>query len=117
MLENVKIGKKLIGGFILTIIIMLIIAGTGFYYIGFLDDQSDAMYDDRLIPIQELGIMNGAFYAKKCWKGNCQRYRSWEVYVPVWIICFFHPDIQGRMRKCSFRITSVRLAEYLPMPS
>jgi hypothetical protein len=32
MLENVKIGKKLIGGFILTIIIMLIIAGTGFIF-------------------------------------------------------------------------------------
>ena len=27
MLENMKIGKKLIGGFILTIIIMLIISG------------------------------------------------------------------------------------------
>ncbi len=61
MLENVKIGKKLIGGFLLTIIIMLIIAGTGFVFITNLADKSEEMYNDRLIPIQQIGIINGAF--------------------------------------------------------
>jgi len=61
MLENVKIGKKLIGGFILTIIIMLIIAGTGFIFISDLAAKSEEMYNDRLIPIQQIGVINGAF--------------------------------------------------------
>lgn len=61
MLENVKIGKKLIGGFILTIIIMLIIAGTGFIFISDLAIKSEAMYNDHLLPIQQIGVINGAF--------------------------------------------------------
>jgi len=61
MLENVKIGRKLIGGFILTIIIMLIIAGTGFVFISSLAEKSQAMYNDRLLPIQQIGVINGAF--------------------------------------------------------
>ena len=61
MLENMKIGRKLIGGFILTIIIMLIIAGTGFIFISSLAQKSEAMYNDRLLPIQQIGVINGAF--------------------------------------------------------
>jgi len=61
MLENVKIGKKLIGGFLLTIIIMLIIAGVGFVFISNLADKSEEMYQDRLLPIQYIGVINGAF--------------------------------------------------------
>lgn len=61
MLENVKIGKKLIGGFILTIIIMLIIAGTGFIFISNLAVKSDEMYNDRLIPLQEIGTVVESF--------------------------------------------------------
>ncbi len=61
MLENVKIGKKLIGGFILTIIIMLIIAGTGFIFISNLAVKSDEMYNDRLIPLQEIGAVVESF--------------------------------------------------------
>ncbi|PWR75959.1 methyl-accepting chemotaxis protein [Methanospirillum stamsii] len=61
MLENVKIGKKLIGGFLLTIVIMLIIAGVGFVFISNLADKSDQMYQDRLLPIQYIGVINGAF--------------------------------------------------------
>jgi hypothetical protein len=61
MLENVKIGKKLIGGFLLTIIIMLIIAGTGFVFISDLAVKSEGMYNDRLIPIQQMGTVVEAF--------------------------------------------------------
>ncbi|NLW76456.1 MAG: hypothetical protein GXY18_08540, partial [Methanomicrobiales archaeon] len=61
MLENVKIGKKLIGGFLLTIIIMLIIAGTGFVFISDLAVKSEGMYNDRLVPIHQIGLINGAF--------------------------------------------------------
>ncbi|NLL10847.1 MAG: hypothetical protein GX268_08205, partial [Methanomicrobiales archaeon] len=61
MLENMKIGKKLIGGFILTIIIMLIISGIGFIFISNLALKSDEMYNDRLIPIQQIGVINSAF--------------------------------------------------------
>ncbi len=61
MLDNVKIGKKLLGGFILIILIMIIIAWTGFMYINTLADKSEEMYNDRLIPIQQIGVINGAF--------------------------------------------------------
>ena len=61
MLENVKIGKKLIGGFLIVVIISVIISATGFFYISNLDEKSAEMYDTRLIPIQEIGLINGGF--------------------------------------------------------
>jgi len=57
----VKIGKKLIGGFLITIIISIIIAATGFYFISHLVEKSDEMYENRLIPIQEIGMINAGF--------------------------------------------------------
>jgi methyl-accepting chemotaxis protein len=61
MLEDMKIGKKLIGGFLIVVIISVIIAATGFFYISSLAEKSAEMYDDRLIPIQEIGIINAGF--------------------------------------------------------
>ena len=40
---------------------MLIIAGTGVIFISNLAVKSDEMYNDRLIPIQQIGVINGAF--------------------------------------------------------
>ena len=62
MLEDVKIEKKLIGGFILTIIISVIIAVTGFYFLGELAANSDKIYQDRLLPISYLGTIEGSLY-------------------------------------------------------
>ena len=61
MLEDMKIGKKLIGGFLITIIISVIIAGAGFFYISNLAEKSNEMYENRLIPIQEIGMINAGF--------------------------------------------------------
>lgn len=62
MLEDVKIGKKLIGGFLLTIIISMIIAATGYIFLGELASNSDKIYQDRLLPISYLGTIEGSLY-------------------------------------------------------
>ncbi|MDD1727625.1 MAG: methyl-accepting chemotaxis protein [Methanospirillum sp.] len=62
MLDDVKIGRKLLAGFLITIIISVIIAATGYIFISILDDKSEQMYQDRLLPIDYLGRINGAFY-------------------------------------------------------
>ena len=61
MLEDVKIGKKLTGGFVFIIVIMLFTSGIGLFFISDLALKSEEMYNNRLIPIQEMNTINEAF--------------------------------------------------------
>lgn len=55
-------GKKLVGGFLLTIIISVIIAFTGYYFLGELATNSENMYEERLLPISYLGQIESSLY-------------------------------------------------------
>lgn len=61
-LDNIKIGKKLIGGFL---ILALIIAGIGIFgwmNMKSINDGMTTMYVDRTVPLNELGLVYGEFY-------------------------------------------------------
>jgi len=51
-------GPKLLGSFILVIIILGIVAGIGYFNMKSINDGMTAMYDDRLLPIDNLGVAN-----------------------------------------------------------
>ena len=55
-------GPKLLGSFILVIIILGIVAGIGYFNMKSINDGMTAMYDDRLVPIDQLGTANSDFY-------------------------------------------------------
>ncbi len=57
-LDNIRMGPKLLGSFILVIIILGIVAGIGYFNMKSINDGMTAMYDDRLLPIDNLGVAN-----------------------------------------------------------
>jgi len=61
-LDNIRMGPKLLGSFILVIIILGIVAGIGYFNMKSINDGMTAMYDDRLVPIDQLGTANSDFY-------------------------------------------------------
>lgn len=58
-LDNVKIGKKLIGSFISIVIIMTIIGMVGYYGVTTIDSKLTQMYDDHLIPTDIMDTVYG----------------------------------------------------------
>ena len=55
-------GPKLLGSFILIVIILGIIAGIGYVNMKSINDGMTTMYNDRLVPIDQLGIAKSDFY-------------------------------------------------------
>jgi methyl-accepting chemotaxis protein len=53
-LDNINIGRKLLGSFLLVVIILIIVGGMGFYGVVTVNGYVDKMYDDQLIPITQL---------------------------------------------------------------
>ena len=74
-IDDMKVGKKLIGGFVIVLIIMAVIAVYGYTSANDAAVRSKEMYNDRLIPIQEVGSVNGDFQTMRA---EVYRY----VYVP-----------------------------------
>ncbi|MBN1168222.1 MAG: methyl-accepting chemotaxis protein [Methanospirillaceae archaeon] len=60
-LDDIKIGKKLIGGYLIVVLILVIVAAMGIINMGALDAADTAMYQDRAVPIGELGTVNSDF--------------------------------------------------------
>ena len=60
MLKNMKLGTKLIGGFMLIAIIVLVAAGTGYYGSKTINGSMTSMYANRLLPIAQLGNAKAA---------------------------------------------------------
>ncbi|MCX6136016.1 MAG: methyl-accepting chemotaxis protein [Ignavibacteriales bacterium] len=57
---NLKIGTKLMSGFVLVALIAGLIGYVGYTGISLIGDSQDELYQDRLIPIADLGEANGA---------------------------------------------------------
>jgi methyl-accepting chemotaxis protein len=60
-IDDMKIGKKLIGGFIIVLVIMAVISVYAYSSANDAAARSKEMYNDRLIPIDQLGVVNGDF--------------------------------------------------------
>ncbi|HWQ66746.1 MAG TPA: MCP four helix bundle domain-containing protein [Methanospirillum sp.] len=55
IIDNIKIGKKLIGSFLIIAAIVGIVAILGYTDMKTINDGMSSMYKDRLIPIQDIG--------------------------------------------------------------
>lgn len=56
-LKDVKVGIKLIGGFAITIVVLLVVAGVGFFNMKSINDNLDKMYNERLVPVRVCGAL------------------------------------------------------------
>ncbi|MDD1729122.1 MAG: MCP four helix bundle domain-containing protein, partial [Methanospirillum sp.] len=54
-IDDIKIGRKLISGFLIVVAIAVIIAVIGFIFISQIDSMSDETYNNRLLPTSYLG--------------------------------------------------------------
>ena len=61
-LNNVKIGAKIIGSFVVIIALLVSIAVLGFVNMKKIDDGMTTMYVDRLLPIEQLGHSASTVY-------------------------------------------------------
>ena len=60
-LDNIKTRTKLIGGFILVAILILVVAVLSLVYLSDMNKQLADMYSNNLIPVKSIGLVNGAF--------------------------------------------------------
>ena len=54
LLDDMKIGKKLIGSFLIVILILIIVALVGFLNMMSINDGMTEMYYDRVIPLSQI---------------------------------------------------------------
>jgi methyl-accepting chemotaxis protein len=74
-IDDMKIGKKLIGGFLIVVIILAIVAAFGYINAQNAATRSAEMYNDRLMPISNLGDVQADFQQQRA---EIYRY----IYVP-----------------------------------
>jgi methyl-accepting chemotaxis protein len=60
ILNNLKTGVKLVGGFVIVALITLVVAFIGYSNMKNIDDSMKSMYADRLVPIGDLGIVSSS---------------------------------------------------------
>ena len=60
-IDDMKIGKKLIGGFLVVVLILVVVAAIGYVQMGALDKADTALYEDRALPLAQLGIADSDF--------------------------------------------------------
>jgi methyl-accepting chemotaxis protein len=107
-IDDMKIGKKLIGGFVIVLVIMAVIAAYGYTSSQDAAVRSKEMYNDRLNPIEKLGTVNGDFQTIRA-----ELYRY--IYVPssrtagVGTIGTLKADIKDQMD--AYRATSLTADE------
>lgn len=64
-LDDIKIGKKLIFGFLIVVVIAVLISMVGYIFITNLDAMGDELYKNRLIPIDQIGKIDSALYSMR----------------------------------------------------
>ena len=57
-IDDMKIGKKLIGGFVIVLILLGIVAVVGYTAMEGIKTNGDSMYNDRLVPIKQLSAID-----------------------------------------------------------
>ena len=61
-IDNMKIGRKLIGSFLIIAIILAAVAVIGYVNMKTINDGMTTMYIDRLVPIDQLGTVDAGIY-------------------------------------------------------
>ena len=61
-IDNLKTSVKLFGGFSVVVILMLIIAAVGYMGVNDLNNGMSSLYDNRTLPIQQVGAASTALY-------------------------------------------------------
>jgi methyl-accepting chemotaxis protein len=61
--NNLKLGVKLIGGFLLIALIIVVVAVVGYINMQGLNTSMTSLYHDSTLPIQQVGAANAALYA------------------------------------------------------
>jgi methyl-accepting chemotaxis protein len=59
-LNNFKIGTKMIGSFMSVALILVIVAVLGYTSMNGIQEKQDELYNDRLVPIHQLGVAEAA---------------------------------------------------------
>ena len=57
-IDDMKIGKKMIGGFLIVVLILVVVAMVGYMNLSAIADNNAKMYNERTIPTGQLGIVN-----------------------------------------------------------
>jgi methyl-accepting chemotaxis protein len=65
MINNFKIGTKLVGGYILIALIIVAMAVLGYVNIKSMNDGMTTLYIDRTLPIEQLGAANTTLYTMR----------------------------------------------------
>lgn len=60
--NNLKTGVKLTGGFLFVALLIVVVAVLGYFDMKALDANTEAMYHDRLLPIEDLGTARAMLY-------------------------------------------------------
>ena len=60
--NNLKIGVKLTGSFLLVVLIIVVVAGVGYINMQGINAGMTSLYTDRTLPIQQLGSESTALY-------------------------------------------------------
>lgn len=61
-IDDIAIGKKLIAGFLIIVAITVLVSMVGFFYVSEMDRMGDELYKDRLLPLNQLGIIDSSLY-------------------------------------------------------
>lgn len=59
--DNIKTGAKLLGGFFIVCVLLVIVGLIGFFNANTINDGLGSMYNNRLIPVNNLGTVNTLF--------------------------------------------------------
>ncbi|MDP3563318.1 MAG: methyl-accepting chemotaxis protein [Methanoregula sp.] len=111
-IDDMKIGKKLLGGFIIVLIIMAIISLYAYTSANDSAARSKEMYEDRLTPIDQMGVVSADFQTLRA---EVYRY----IYVPssrtagVGAIETLKSNIKSQMD--AYRATSLTAAEKIAL--
>ena len=75
-IDDMKIGKKMIGGFLIVVLILVVVAAIGYMNMGTMDKADTQLYEDNTIPIGQLGNVDADFQQMRA-----ELYRY--IYVPT----------------------------------
>jgi methyl-accepting chemotaxis protein len=57
-IDDMKIGKKMVGGFLIVVLILIVVAAIGYTNLTNIGSKNAEMYNDRTVPIDQLGIVS-----------------------------------------------------------
>ncbi len=64
-IDDMKIGKKMIGGFLIVVLILVVVAMIGYINMGTMAAADKSLYEDRTVPIDQLGIVNSEIWGAR----------------------------------------------------